>query len=140
MKDIEIKDLINYGINIKCNIMDNDEKRFRLIGSDNSTYIRTEASRTGGWQNSHYHKTIKEFYLVQKGAIILVELKNNEVFTKKLLEGDSFITEPNIPHNVFMFPNTITHTIKFGDCTNPDWNEYKKLDEIVKDINWKELL
>ena len=94
--------------------MDNGEKRFRLIGADGSTYIRTESSLDSGWQNSHYHTTIKELYLVQKGTIIFVELINNKVNIKKYEEGEFFISQPMVPHNIYMFPNTILHTIKFG--------------------------
>ena len=134
MKDIKNEELANYGIDIKCNIMDNGEKRFRLVGDDGSSYIRTEATKDGGWQNSHYHTTIKEMYLVQRGQIILVELKNGETIIKKYSEGEFCITNLMIPHNVYMYPNTVTHTVKFGNCTKPDWNEYKELDEIVKKI------
>ena len=139
MKEIGTNELKEYGINIKCNIMDNEEKRFRLIGSDGSSYIRTEASNDSGWQNSHYHTVIKELYLVQKGTIIFVELINNKINIKKYNEGEFCISEPMIPHNVYMFPNTITHTIKFGDCSKADWNECKELDELVKEIDVKKV-
>ena len=65
MKEIKNNELNEYGIITEHNIMDNGEKRFRLIGSDGSSYIRAEASFNGGWQKSHYHTTIKELYLVQ---------------------------------------------------------------------------
>ena len=136
MKEIKENELNNYGINIKCNIMDNGESRFRLIGSDGSSYIRTESSVNSGWQNSHYHTEIKELYLVQKGTIIFVELKDNRTNIKRISEGEFCISEPMIPHNVYMFPNTITHTIKFGDCSKADWNECKELDEIIKKNNY----
>ena len=44
MKEINNNELKDYGINTKHHIMDNGEKRFRLIGADGSTYIRTESS------------------------------------------------------------------------------------------------
>ena len=135
MKEIKVNELERYGISIKSNIMDNGEKRFRLIGSDGSSYIRTEATSSSGWQNSHYHKDLKELYLVQKGTIIFVELINNELSIKKYKENETCFSTPMVPHNVYMFPNTIIHTIKFGDCTKADWNEYKELDTLVKDIN-----
>ena len=135
MKTIEDNELEKYGVSINCNIMDNDEKRFRLIGKDGSSYIRTETSENGGWQNSHYHTAIKELYLVQKGSIILIELINDKISIKKYSEGEYCISEPMIPHNIYMFPNTITHTIKFGDCTYKDWHEDNKLDNIIESIN-----
>ena len=135
MKEIKDNELNKYGIFTKHHIMDNGEKRFRLIGSDGSSYIRTESSNNSGWQNSHYHTNIKELYLVQKGTIIFAELIDNKIKTKKYSEGEFFISQPNIPHNVYMFPNTITHTIKFGDCSKTDWNESKELDNIIKTID-----
>ena len=135
MQEINNNQLNEYGITAKHHIMDNGEKRFRLIGEDGSAYIRTEASLDSGWQNSHYHTTIKELYLVQKGTIIFVEFINNKVNLKKYVEGEFCISQPNVPHNVYMFPNTITHTIKFGDCSKSDWNECKELDKMVKTID-----
>ena len=135
MKEIKDNQLSEYGIITKHNIMDNGEKRFRLIGGDGSSYIRTEASINSGWQNSHYHTTLKELYLIQKGSVIFAELINNKIHTKKYSEGEFFISQPMISHNVYMFPNTITHTIKFGDCSKPDWNEAKELDDIIKTID-----
>ena len=134
MKDIKNEELPMYGIEIKCNEMDNGEKRFRLVGSDGSSYIRTEANSNGGWQNSHFHTTLKEMYLVQKGEIVFVELKNDKPCVTKYSEGEFVITQPMIPHNVYMFPNAITHTIKFG-TGNADWIECKELDEIINTID-----
>ena len=52
--------------------MDNGEKRFRQICiKDKTAYIRAEGGKVGYWQNSHYHKTIREIYIVQKGSILL---------------------------------------------------------------------
>lgn len=140
MKEINHNQLSEYGINTQHHIMDNGEKRFRLIGSDGSSYIRTESSINSGWQNSHYHTTIKELYLVQKGTIIFVEFINGKINVRKYVEGEFCISKPMVPHNVYMFADTITHTVKFGDCSKSDWNEYKKLDEMIKKINIKEYL
>ena len=136
MKDIKNDELINYGIDIKCNVMNNGEKRFRLVSVDGSSYIRTEATSNGGWQKSHYHTTINELYLVQKGTILFVELINDKTNITKYSEGEFCVVQPMIPHNVYLFPNTITHTIKFGNCLNPDWNECKELDEIITKIDF----
>ncbi len=135
MKEINNNELTDYGINTKHHIMDNGEKRFRLIGADGSAYIRTESALDSGWQNSHYHTTIKELYLVQKGTIIFVELINNKIIAKKYVEGEFCISQPMVPHNVYMFPNTISHTIKFGDCSKSNWNESVELDKMIKTID-----
>ena len=77
--------------------------------------------------------------MVQKGTIIFVELINNKVNIKKYEEGEFFISQPMVPHNIYMFPNTILHTIKFGDCSKSDWHENKELDEIIKTFNINEI-
>ena len=135
MKEIGNDEIKKYGISAKHHVMDNGELRFRLIGSDGSAYIRTESSAESGWQNSHYHTTIKELYLVQKGWILFVELLNDKVIIKKYLSGEFCISQPGIHHNVYMAPNTVLHTIKFGDCENEDWKKSEKLDEIIKSID-----
>lgn len=132
MKEIQDSELENYGISLKHNIMDNGEKRFRLIGKDGSSYIRTESTEEGAWQNSHYHTSIKELYLVQKGTIKFVELIDDKLVVNIYSEGEFCISKPMIPHNVYMSPNTITHTIKYGDCSNADWNACEELDEMIE--------
>ena len=39
MKDIKNDELSNYGIDIKCNVMDKGERQFRLVSADGSSYI-----------------------------------------------------------------------------------------------------
>ena len=124
--------LEKYGIYTKHNIMENGEKRFRLIGNDGSSYIRTESSSNGGWQKSHYHTLIKELYLVQKGEIIFAQLINNKINIKKYIKNEFFISKPMIPHNIYMFPDSILHTIKYGDCLKSDWIPSQELDEMIK--------
>ena len=135
MKEISDFELNKYGIHTKHHIMDNGELRFRLIGADGSAYVRTESSLDSGWQNSHYHKTIKELYLVQKGCILFAELLDDKMVIKKYISDEYCISQPRIPHNVYMAPNTILHTIKYGDCTKPDWEKSKTLDELLKKID-----
>ena len=135
MKEISNFELKKYGIATKHHIMDNGELRFRLIGSDGSAYIRTESSLDSGWQNSHYHTTIKELYLVQKGWILFAELLDDKVIIKKYTSEEYCISKPRVPHNVYMAPDTILHTIKFGDCAKADWERSERLDELIKKID-----
>ena len=112
--------------------MDNGERRYRLIcDKDNTSYIRTE-SVNGGLQISHYHKLCKEMYILQKGKTIIYEYIDNKVNEIELLPGDNYLILPNIPHNVYMYPSSVMHTIKYGNCDNNDWYEFKKLDELLK--------
>lgn len=113
--------------------MDNGEKRFRQICSkDKTAYIRSEGVNKGYWQNSHFHKTISEVYIVQKGNILLVQYIDNKLYVKKIVENEIYNVKPNVPHNVYMYPNTVVHTVKYGEVEEYDWQEFKKLDDMVK--------
>lgn len=137
MKEISNHELSNYGIDTKHHIMDNGELRFRLKGSDGSAYIRTEASADSGWQNSHYHTSIKELYLVQSGWILFAELFDDKIVIKKYMAEQFCITQPGVPHNVYLAPNTIMHTIKFGDCSQVDWQKSEKLDFMLNTFKFE---
>ena len=118
-----------YGIVAKHGIMPtNGEKRFRLIhnGSD-TAYIRTETSLGEfGWQNSHYHKSLMETYIVQTGWIGYSEFRDNQVALSVFRGGAVFTTVPYVVHNIFMPRASIIHTVKHGisireSIKNSDW-------------------
>lgn len=135
MKRIEQPELSQYGMETLHHLMDNGERRFRLRSSDGSSYIRTEASDDSGWQKSHYHKTLQELYLVQKGWVLLAELRDENLTIKKYEENEFFISEPMIPHNIFMGPYAVTHTIKYGNGDGNDWNASEELDRLLQEVN-----
>lgn len=137
MKDISEKQAAENGISTRHTDMENGEIRYRLIGADNSSYIRTEAYKSC-WENAHFHMNCKEMYIVQRGTIYFCELKDNQIFVKKMHEGDYTITSPNVIHNVHMCKDAIVHTVKFGDCENNDWHGSDKL-LCLKDLTLEEL-
>ena len=112
--------------------MDNGERRFRLAGADGSCYIRTEAAEDSGWQNSHWHSRLSEICIVQEGWVVYAELIDGKVVANKYTAGETYRIPPMIPHNSWMAPNSILHTVKFGDCTDPDWIPSPELDALVK--------
>ncbi|KKI90142.1 hypothetical protein WQ54_23910 [Bacillus sp. SA1-12] len=58
-----------------------------------------------------------------------------------LREGESFIVEPFVHHNIFMSSNSVTNTIKYGGgCTEIDWYPSKILDEFTKNLSENDLL
>jgi hypothetical protein len=61
-----------HGIVANHTRMPNGELRFRLNASDGTGYVRTESVPGGNWQISHYHRELRETYIVQKGWMILV--------------------------------------------------------------------
>ncbi len=140
MKNINDNELSQYGIRTLHTIMDNGERRFRLSGSDGSCYIRTEASGDSGWQNSHYHTRLSEICIVQEGWVVYAELIDGKVIANKYTAGETYLIRPMIPHNSWMAPNSILHTVKFGDCTDPDWIANPELDALVKGTDPETLL
>lgn len=129
----------DFNVKFNSEIMVNREHRYRLMGNDGSGYIRTIAEQSA-WENSHSHKFLKEMYIVQKGWIVFAEYKNGNIELKKYKEGDFFVTEPLVVHNVYMSLHSITHTVKFGSCQTTDWSKDEKVDIATKKISFDILL
>lgn len=122
-------------VTINCETMPNGEQRYRLIGSIGGSYIRTIAN-TAAWQNSHFHNKLTEMYIVQTGWVIFAQYVNDtEITLTKHGAGEHFLSNPSVPHNVYMSEGTITHTVKYGKAEISDWNEFKKLDELLAEID-----
>ena len=79
MKELSTKEALESGISTYHNEMENGEKRFRLSTQSGSSYILTLSPPESAWQNSHYHEKKKEFYVVEKGWVLMVTLENVEV-------------------------------------------------------------
>lgn len=100
--------------------MANGERRFRLRKADGTAYIRTEASTSGSWQNSHYHSCVQETYIVQKGWMAFAELVDDVLCIKIYEENEVVTTRPNVIHNVYLPGEAIIHTVKHGIATTED--------------------
>lgn len=95
--------------------MENGETRFRLRCKDGTSYIRTESSKFGGWQNSHFHRRVQETYIVQAGRMAFADLAS-DICRVRIFEKNSVVTTmPLVPHNVYLYANSVIHTIKHGD-------------------------
>ena len=107
---------VNHGICIRHGRMStNGELRFRLNSSDGSAYIRTQTTEQSvGWQKPHFHKHLKETYIVEKGWIGYAELKDGSSIFKRFGPGDVFTTRPNVVHNIYMPTDSVIHTVKHG--------------------------
>ena len=79
-----------HGISVRhSKMLTNNELRFRMNAEDGSAYIRTVTTKESqGWQNAHYHKYLKETYLVEKGWIGYVEKLNDKIVFKKFKSGE----------------------------------------------------
>lgn len=140
MKDMSMEDAGKFGIANKHSIMDNGEKRFRQIClKDKTAYIRAEGGKLAYWQKSHYHKYINEIYIVQKGQILVAQYIDNKIKINKYKECGVFTIEPNIPHNIYMYPNAVLHTVKYGDVKEYDWEPFELLDEKLQEKSITEL-
>lgn len=132
-----------FGVETMHHVMDNGERRFRLTSADGSSYIRTEASSEGGWQNSHVHKELTEIYVVQRGWIIYAELTAEGKLTmKKLQQGEVIVVTPHVHHNLYMRSHSVTHVVKYGaaDAAEADWHPSPALDGLTRCIVESELL
>ena len=115
--------------------MDNGECRYRMMFGDGSGYIRVEAGTTGAWQNSHYHTGVRETTIVQRGFVIEVNLIKGSPEFRVLGPGESFTSKVGVHHNQYMAGGAVTHTVKFGDCSDPkDWHASPELDGRVKHL------
>lgn len=104
----------------------NGELRFRLNCNDGSAYIRTVTTDDSqGWQNPHFHKHLRETYIVETGWIGYIEICNGVIETKKYGEGDVFTTIRDVAHNIYMPANATIHTVKHNADTSSeetDWH------------------
>lgn len=132
MREIEREEATTrHGVTTRHQEMDNGEFRFRLLKSDGTAYIRTEASKIGGWQSSHYHNTVKETYIVQEGWIAYAELINGRRRVSLRRAGELLTTQPGVVHNVYMPANAVIHTVKHGVAATED----RIVDETTKQFD-----
>ncbi len=120
--------------------MDNGEYRFRLRHTDGSSYIRTQAGETSGWQNSHLHRMTFELNVVQEGVMLLVEDLCGTPEIRVLRAGDSFLSRPNVPHNSYLMPGTVAHTVKMSCPPEGDWVACSALDPVCRALDINKLL
>lgn len=128
------------GVVFNHELMDNGEKRYRMMFQDGSGYIRVEAGPKGAWQNSHYHRGVRETTTVQYGWVAEVNLINGRPEFRVFGPGESFTSQVGVPHNQYVAGKSRTHTDKFGDCSDPkDWHASTQLDALVKSLVEEEI-
>jgi len=135
-RDIEVQEARARGVSTHHSEMPNGELRFRLRHDDGTAYSRTEATGNGGWQNSHDHRTVRETYITQRGRMALAELIDDALRIRLFGPGEICTTEPNIPHNVYLYGNTVIHTVKHGDgASDTDWYPNPILDQKTRHLS-----
>jgi hypothetical protein len=129
------------GISTSHSRMDNGELRYRLVAKDGSSYIRTEASADGAWQNSHYHKSLHETYIVQDKWLAFAELDGDDLRLWIMQPGDIYTTRVGVSHNVYLPPHAVLHTVKHGGTGGDgDWFGDPALDSLTKPLSEAEIL
>lgn len=129
-----------HGITTNHEKMENGELRFRLNAEDGSSYIRTESSKKSGWQNSHFHKSIKETFIVQEGWMCMASWKHNALVLEKFDKGDIISSEPLIPHNAYLPEGAVIHTVKHGENEQDDWYAFPDLDRFTSVLSEEDIL
>lgn len=114
--------------------MDNGEKRFRLTAADGTGYCRTVLPTEPVWQNSHYHTSTQELYIVQQGWILFAELLPDGVRYRRYRAGEYFVTRPMTAHNLYAGADAVLHTVKFGKTVPDDWHPSPELDRVTKEL------
>jgi len=113
----------HYGVSTKHGRMRNGELRFRLRNSDGNDYIRTEATKTSGWQKAHFHRALQETYIVERGWMAIAEKISSGISLAVYRANDVVTTKPHIVHNVYLPSNAIIHTVKHAASGAGDWTE-----------------
>lgn len=112
---------LEHGVTCAHEQMENGERRFRLRKCDGTAYIRTESSKFGGWQSSHYHSSVRESYIVQEGWMGFAELIDGRLSLKIYSENELVTSRPMVVHNVYLPSDAVIHTIKHGRANGADW-------------------
>ena len=73
--------------------------------------------------------------IIQKGKAIIVMENEGDYLLSVLHPGDHIIMKKEISHNMYLFKNTITHTVKYGDIEKNDWVFHNALNEYCKTID-----
>ncbi len=136
---LSAEDVAKHGIVMSHELMDNGELRFRLKASDGTGYIRTEAGKNGQWQSSHFHKTTREIYIVQRSWMCMAIYDNGKLTLRIYHEGEYTEVEPMTAHNVFLPEGAITHTVKFGNADAEDWRFFPELDPMTRGLSEEDI-
>lgn len=132
-----------FGLESKHSVMPNGELRFRLVRKTGAGYVLT-LSTEGGWQNGHSHANAMEIYVLERGRALLATADNSD----RLLISALKLTVPKIvlpgtPHNLFLGPDAVLHTLKISvegfEEGDPDWIPDPRLDEPTKGLSAKRL-
>ena len=73
-------------------------------------------------------------------SVVFASFKDGKAIFTTLHEGDFIISEPGIAHNEILSSGAVIHTLKYGDCAQPDWIPCPELDRLTKHLTFEEAL
>ncbi|MEA2998728.1 MAG: hypothetical protein QOK17_561 [Sphingomonadales bacterium] len=109
-----------YGVATSHESLASGERRFRLIQDDGTGYIRTEAPSTGAWQQSHFHRALRETYIVQSEWAVYAEDGKDGLGLTLYGPGGLFTSAPDVVHSVYLPAGAVIHTVKHGAGSKGD--------------------
>ncbi len=124
MPKLTYEELTDQGFIFGGECMPNGELRVRCMHDSGVGYIWTQPPQDmqPTWQNAHYHKGVKETYIVQKGQMAFATRLSDGDCTVQLYGAGAVVTsQPGVEHNVYLFAGCAIHTVKHGvPLGNPD--------------------
>lgn len=142
--NLSVEECKRLGVTFPSARMGNGEYRFRCSDKNGYGYALTKMpADSSGWQNSHFHKSVIETYVVQSGWIgfATLETPSNTMKLALYQTGEVVTTKINQAHNVFLSSGAVIHTVKHGDCTIPnDWFASPELDAQSEQLSEQDLL
>jgi fructose-1,6-bisphosphatase/inositol monophosphatase family enzyme len=128
------------GLRRNDEVMETGEARFRTVLGDGSGMILCVNEGCGYWQNAHYHEHTVEIIYVQKGHVACIASEGGTERICLYAAGAHFALGKGLRHNVYMFPGSVTYTIKLTDGTQSDWHFAPELDARSKTLCEDDLL
>jgi hypothetical protein len=134
------KSAARLGLSRDDTVMETGEARFRMTLGDGSGTILCECGERGYWQNAHYHESTTELICVQHGMVAYISESKCGDALALYPAGSSFRIDKRVHHNVYMFPNSITYTVKLTEDAQKDWHAAPELDTRSKALTESEVL
>ncbi len=115
-------DLLGSEVELTGKVMPNGQTRRRVRMGDVAITITT--TTVAGWEDSHFHKGLRESYTVIEGCMAFAYESTEEDDQRGLIilgPGDSVSSDINNPHNVYLYAGTTIGVFVYGEpLGNPD--------------------
>ena len=73
--------------------------------------------------------------------MVVVEEREGALSIRVIRTGEFYLCPLNVPHNSYMAPDTVAHTVKYGtDLPQADWVPCPHLDEVCRTLDPEAIL